>query len=114
TLLLFGAGALLVVVEVIFLPGHGVMVVIGIVLVVLALTESMVDVKHVPLGISWSLGWLPAALTRGFGSFLAAGALLALVARFLPRSRLGRALILEDAVAGSAAAPPSSGLVGRV
>ena len=59
TLLLFGAGAALVAVELVFFPGHGVMVVLGVVLAVLALTESMVDVKRVPLDVSWSLGWLP-------------------------------------------------------
>jgi membrane-bound serine protease (ClpP class) len=112
TLLLFGAGAALIVVELVFFPGHGLMVVLGVVLLVLALTESMVDVKHVPLGISWSLGWLPGALTRGFGSLLAALVTLAAVARYLPSSRLGRVLILKDAVGLPAAAPPS--LVGRV
>jgi membrane-bound serine protease (ClpP class) len=107
TLLLFGAGAGLIALELIFFPGHGVMVVIGVALVVLGLTESMVDVKHVPLGISWSLGWLPGALTRGFGSLLVAIASLAVVARFLPSSRLGRVLILKDSVGVAAAAPPS-------
>jgi membrane-bound serine protease (ClpP class) len=113
TLLLIGGGAALVAIELLFLPGHGIMVVIGVALVVLGLTESMVDVKHVPLGISWSMGWLPQALTRGFGSLLAAGVALAVLARYLPSSRLGRALILSDAVAAQAAAPASPALVGR-
>jgi membrane-bound serine protease (ClpP class) len=112
TLILFGAGATLVAVELLFFPGHGVMVVLGVLLVVVALTESMVDVKHVPLGISWSLGWLPQALTRGFGSLLAAGVALGFLSRFLPRSRLGRALILSDTV-GAAAAAALPSLVGR-
>lgn len=111
TLLLFAGGAGLIAAELIFLPGHGVMIVLGVLLVVLGLTESMVDVKHVPLSISWALGWLPQALTRGFGSFLAASLVLAAFARFLPRSRLGRALILETAVGGPAVGPVS--LVGR-
>ncbi len=63
TLLIFGAGATLVLVEIFFFPGHGVMVAIGMVLAVLALTESMVDLKHVPLDVSWAMGWLPRALT---------------------------------------------------
>jgi membrane-bound serine protease (ClpP class) len=111
TLLFFVAGASLVALELIFFPGHGVMVVIGVALVVLGLTESMVDVKHVPLSVSWSLGWLPGALTRGFGSMLVAVATLAVVGRFLPNSRLGRVLILKVTVGVGTAAPPS--LVGR-
>lgn len=111
TLILFGAGAALVAVELLFFPGHGVMVVLGVILVVVALTESMVDVKHVPLGISWSLGWLPSALTRGLGSLLAAGVALGFLSRFLPRSRLGRALILSDTV--GAPATTSASLLGR-
>ena len=46
TLLLFGAGATLVLLEIFFFPGHGVMVVLGVVLAMLALTESMVDLKR--------------------------------------------------------------------
>jgi membrane-bound serine protease (ClpP class) len=111
SLLLFAGGAALIVVEIVFFPGHGIMVFLGVVLVVLALAESMVDVKHVPLGVSWSLGWLPAALTRAFGSLLVAGGALVVIARYLPRSRLGRVLILEDTV-GKAAAMTAS-LVGR-
>ncbi|MEA2698052.1 MAG: hypothetical protein QOI66_2323 [Myxococcales bacterium] len=106
-LILFGAGAALIAGEILFLPGHGVMIFLGAVLVVLALAESMVDVRHVPLTVSWSLGWLPQALTRAFGSLLVAGGLLAVLARFLPRSRLGRVLILQDTVGTAAAAPPS-------
>ena len=98
TLLLFGAGATLVLLEIFFFPGHGVMVVLGVVLAMLALTESMVDLKRVPLDVSWAAGWLPRALTRAFGSLLAAGATLAFLSRYLPRSRLGRALILKDAI----------------
>jgi membrane-bound serine protease (ClpP class) len=106
-LILFGAGAALIAGEILFLPGHGVMIFLGALLVVLALAESMVDVRHVPLTVAWSLGWLPQALTRAFGSLLVAGGLLAVLARFLPRSRLGRVLILQDTVGTSAAAPPS-------
>ena len=113
SLLLVGVGVALVAGELIFLPGHGVMIVLGVVLVVVGLTESMVDVKHVPLGVSWALGWLPQALTRGFGSLLAAAAALAVVARYLPSSRLGRALILRDAVGAPASAPPPAALMGR-
>jgi membrane-bound serine protease (ClpP class) len=98
TLLLFGAGATLVLLEIFFFPGHGVMIVLGVVLALLALTESMVDLKRVPLDVSWAMGWLPRALTRAFGSLLAAGATLAFLSRYLPRSRLGRALILKDAI----------------
>ena len=73
----------------------------------LALTESMVDLKRIPLDVSWATGWLPRALTRAFGSLLAAGATLAFLSRYLPRSRLGRALVLKDAVGAPAGAAPS-------
>lgn len=98
TLILFGAGAALIIIEVAFFPGHGIMIALGVVLAVLALTESMVDLKRVPLDVSWAIGTLPRALTRAFGSLLAAGATLAFLSRYLPRSRFGRALILSDAV----------------
>jgi membrane-bound serine protease (ClpP class) len=107
TLLLFGAGATLIVVEVFFLPGHGAMVFLGALLAILALTESMVDLKRVPLGVSWSLGWVPGALTRAFGSMLAAGGAMVVLSRFLPSSRLGRILILRDAVDAAVAEPAS-------
>jgi membrane-bound serine protease (ClpP class) len=81
------------------------MVFLGVLLAVLALTESMVDLKRIPIPISWSLGWLPQALTRAFGALLAAGGALVVLARFLPRSRLGRVLILQDAVGVPVAEP---------
>jgi membrane-bound serine protease (ClpP class) len=112
TLIIFGAGVALVAIEVVFFPGHGVMVVLGVALALVALTESMVDLKRIPLTVSWSLGWLPQALTRTFGSLLAAGIALLAVARFLPRSRLGRVLILNDAVGAPASATPAA-LLGR-
>jgi membrane-bound serine protease (ClpP class) len=107
TLIILGAGVTLIAVEIIFFPGHGVMVFLGVLLAVIALTESMVDIKRVPIPVSWSLGWLPQALTRAFGSLLVAGGALAVLTRFLPRSRLGRVLILDDAV-GSAGGEPAS------
>jgi len=117
TLLMFGAGAALIAAELLFLPGHGFMIAIGVALVVLGLTESMVDVKHVPLGVAWALGWLPEALTRGFGALLAAAIALAAIARFLPRSRFGRVLILDDAVGATsktaATTQPPPSLVGH-
>ena len=105
TLLLFGAGAALIVVEIVFFPGHGIMVGLGVLLAVLALTESMVDLKRIPFDVSWATGALPRALTRAFGSLLIAGATLAFLSRYLPRSRLGRALVLKDAVGAPAGVP---------
>jgi len=113
TLLLFAAGAGLVIVEIVFFPGHGFMVGLGVLLAVLALTESMVDLKRIPLDVSWAMGALPRALTRAFGSLLAAGAALAVLSRYLPRSRLGRALILRDTVGGPAGPEPPSPLLHR-
>jgi len=64
TVIVFAAGAALVAIEIMFLPGHGVMVVLGVALAVIALTESMVDLKHVPLNVSWSLGPASAMIRR--------------------------------------------------
>ena len=71
TLLLFGAGATLVVVEIFFFPGHGVMVVLGVVLAMLG--ADRVDGRRQARAARRLLGggWLPRALTRVFGSLLA-------------------------------------------
>jgi membrane-bound serine protease (ClpP class) len=97
---LFVAGAGLVVTELIFFPGHGFVAGFGVLAIVAALVWAMVGGGHVPVGVSWSLGWLPRALTQVFGALILAGLSLAVIAHFLPRSRLGRALVLEDTVGG--------------
>jgi membrane-bound serine protease (ClpP class) len=111
SLLLFAAGAGLVVTELVFFPGHGAVAGFGVVLVVASLVWAMVGGGHVPIGVSWSLGWLPRALTRVFGALLLAVAAMVVIARYLPRSRLGRVLVLEDSV--GAAVDIGAALVGR-
>jgi membrane-bound serine protease (ClpP class) len=100
SLVVFGVGAALVAAELLFFPGHGAVAAFGVLLVVAALVWAMVGAGRVPIGVSWSLGWLPSALTRVFGALLLTGGGMFVIARFLPRSRLGRALILEDTIGG--------------
>ena len=100
SLLLFLGGAGLVIAELIFFPGHGFIAGFGVLAIVAALVWAMVGGGHVPIGVSWSLGWLPRALTQVFGALILAGISLAVIAHYLPRSRLGRALVLEDTVGG--------------
>jgi membrane-bound serine protease (ClpP class) len=100
SLLLFVAGAGLVIAELMFFPGHGFVAAFGVFMVVAALVWAMVGGGHVPIGVTWSLGWLPRALTRVFGAILLVAVGMAVLVRFLPRSRLGRVLVLQDTVGG--------------
>jgi membrane-bound serine protease (ClpP class) len=114
-MILFGVGVALVLLEIAFWPGHGSLVVLGILLILGSLIKAMLNLKHVPLDVSWSLGWVPQALARVFGSLLAAGAGMVLASRFLPRTALGRPLILREVIDGRATAvdPIAEPLVGR-
>jgi membrane-bound serine protease (ClpP class) len=110
-ILLFVAGGALVAVELAFFPGHGAVAVVGIMMILGSLGMALVNMKHVPLDVSWSLGWVPRALTMVFGSLLATLVGMVLVSRLLPSTRLGRRLILETAITASAGEADS--LVGR-
>ena len=101
---LFAAGVVAVGVEVFFWPGHGALAVLGVLAIVISLVLAMLSFKHVPFEISWSLGWVTRALMVVFGSILATAVLMAVVGRFLPRSRLGRALVLDRAITETAGA----------
>ena len=101
-ILLFLVGAAMIGFEVIFWSGHGALAVLGVILVVASLALALVDVKHVPLSVSWSLGWVSSALVRVFGSILLTGVAMALVTRFLPSTRFGKRLVLSQAIAGDA------------
>jgi membrane-bound serine protease (ClpP class) len=103
-LLAFAVGAALVIVELIAFPGHGSIAVVGVLMIIGSLVAALLSVKHVPLEISWSLGWVTSALARVFGSLMITTVAMFFVSRALPRTRFGRALILEDAVTGKASA----------
>ena len=93
TLLLFGAGAALIVVEIVFFPGHGIMVGLGVLLAVLALTESMVDLKRIPFDVSWATRRVAAGadarVRLAAGGRRDAGVPVALSAALAPRPRAG-------------------------
>lgn len=106
-ILLFVLGAAAVGFEVLFWPGHGALAVLGVLLILGSLIGALLDVRHVPFEVSWSLGWVTRALVRVFGSVLATGAAMLVVARLAPSTRFGRALVLDRAIteqAGSAQA----------
>jgi membrane-bound serine protease (ClpP class) len=91
-------GAAAVGFEVLFWPGHGALAVLGVLFIVGSLIGALLDLRHVPLEISWSLGWVTRALVRVFGSVLATGVAMVVVARLVPSTRFGRALVLERAI----------------
>lgn len=106
-ILLFVAGVVAVGFEVFFWAGHGLLAVLGICAIIASLVMALVNMHQVPLEISWSLGWVPRALVHVFGSILATTAAMFVVARFLPKTRFGRSLILQQTLqenAGAAAA----------
>jgi membrane-bound serine protease (ClpP class) len=68
---------------------------------------ALLDVKTVPFEVSVSLGWVTRSLARVMGSMIATGVAMALVTRWLPRTRFGRALVLDTAITASAGAAES-------
>src|SRR5262249_49185850 len=113
--ILFGVGVALVLLEISFWPGHGSLVVIGILVILGSLFGAMLDLARVPLDVSWSLGWVPRALAQIFGSVLATGIGMIVVTRWLPKTALGRPLILREVIDGRATADDviAETLVGR-
>jgi len=96
-LALFILGILLLLVEIFMIPGFGVAGILGIVLICWGLIAAMVE--RYP-GTPWYAlpGWdqLQVPL-RNFGlGLLAAGIGAVFLARFLPRSRLARAIVLDQ------------------
>ena len=103
-LLLVLAGCALVVVEVVAIPGVGVVGFLGVACAVVGLVGGFVDA---PLGTPEGRSDLAAALgTIAGGAVLAAAGAWAIV-RALPRSPIARATVLEATVGGGA--PPSAG-----
>ena len=93
-------GCALVVVEVVAIPGVGIVGFLGVACAVTGLVGGFVDA---PLGTPEGRSDLAAALgTIAGGAALAAGGAWAIV-RMLPRTPLGRATVLEATVGGTAA-----------
>jgi membrane-bound serine protease (ClpP class) len=110
-LLLFAVGAGLVIVEVLFLPGHGSLAVLGVLAIIASLVMALLNMKHVPFEVSWSLGWVMTALTRVFGSLMVTAVAMVFVSRALPNTRFGKPLVLETAI--TAKAGEADSLTGR-
>ncbi len=119
-ILIFGAGAALILVEVFVIPGFGVAGIAGILLMAVGFAMALVEFE-LPLGVSFELGYLQQAVEAV--SIRLAAVILALVAgmvvfsRYLPATRMGRTLILgaeTAATQGYVSAPPDfAGLVGK-
>ncbi|MFI5288668.1 MAG: nodulation protein NfeD [Polyangia bacterium] len=110
-ILLFIAGALLVIFELAFFPGHGAVAGLGMVTIVASLVMALLSVGQVPFEVSWQLGWVTHALTMVFGSLMATGVAMYFIARALPQTRFGKALVLKAAIHGRAGA--AEPLLGR-
>jgi membrane-bound serine protease (ClpP class) len=99
-IILFVAGVAAVVLEVFFFPGHGLVAALGVLAIVASLVLAMISTQHVPLSVNWHGGGLIifTSLRAVFGSILATFAIMALLSRWLPRSRLGRMLTNEQQI----------------
>ncbi|MEO6954221.1 MAG: ATP-dependent Clp protease proteolytic subunit [Polyangia bacterium] len=100
---LFALGFVAVLVEILLIPGHGVLLVCGSLAVMASLVLALVGRTTLPFDVSWALGSVTHALVMVSGALIASVAGLVIVARWLPQSRLGRALVLGDAIHASAA-----------
>jgi len=100
-ILLFAAGVVAVVIEVAFIPGHGALGVVGALAILGSLVLAIMGRSSMPLEVSWALGTVTRALTMVSGALLASVAAMFLIARRLPSTRFGRALVLESAIKAS-------------
>jgi membrane-bound serine protease (ClpP class) len=105
-IILFVAGVAAIVVEVLYFPGHGSVAALGVLLIIASLLLSLISTEHVPLSVNWHGGGLTiyTSLKMVFGSIIATFCILLGVSRWLPRSRFGRALTLEQAITATAGA----------
>ena len=105
-ILLFVAGVAAIVIEVLYFPGHGSVAALGVLAIVASLVLSLISTQHVPLSVNWHGGGLTVytSLEMVFGSIIATMCILAGVSRWLPRSRFGRAITLEQAITATAGA----------
>ncbi|MBI3179560.1 MAG: hypothetical protein HYZ27_07845, partial [Deltaproteobacteria bacterium] len=99
-LLLFGIGAVLLIVELLFIPGFGVAGVAGIALMAVAVVMAFVELE-LPWDTSFELGYVAEAAQMAASRLailmvaLTVGAFV--FSKYLPGSRLGKSVILESA-----------------
>jgi membrane-bound serine protease (ClpP class) len=113
-LILFILGVLLLLIEILVIPGFGVTGIAGIVLIFLSLVGAMTRI--VPGG-PWLPSWpdVEIPILKVLVSVVGTGTVVLLLGRFLPRSRFVNRLALAAATTaadGYTAAPDTSGLVG--
>jgi len=104
TIVMFVVGLVLVGFE-IFVPGHIVPGVIGVLLIVAALVLAFINLDAVPIGVAWRAGWLPDALGSVFGSLGATLLVGWAIVQLLPRTAVGRALVLDACLPSGTGAP---------
>jgi membrane-bound serine protease (ClpP class) len=104
TIVMFVAGLALVGFEV-FVPGHVLPGVFGVLLIVAALVLAFVNLDAVPIGVAWDAGWLPDALGSVFSSLGATLLIGWIIVRLLPRTAFGRALVLDTRLSPGKGAP---------
>lgn len=104
TIVIFVVGLVLVGFE-IFVPGHIVPGVLGVLLIVAALVLAFINLDAVPIGVAWRAGWLPDALGSVFGSLGATLLVGWAIIRLLPRTAVGRALVLDACLPSGTGAP---------
>ncbi len=100
--LLFALGAALLAVE-IFMPGHILPGVLGLICIVASLVLGLLRFDQVPLVVQWEAGWVTRAVAVVFGSIAFTAVLAFASFRALPETRLGKRLLLETTVSGHAA-----------
>ena len=103
-IVMFVVGLVLVGIEV-FVPGHILPGVFGVLLIVAALVLAFINLDAVPIGIAWRAGWLPDALGSVFGSLGATVLVGWVILRLLPRTSVGRALVLNTRLPSGTATP---------
>lgn len=89
----------------VFVPGHVLPGVFGVLLIVAALVLAFINLDAVPLGVAWRAGWLPDALGSVFGSLGATALLGWIISRLLPRTALGRGLVLDTRLSSGTGVP---------
>lgn len=102
---LFAGGALAVALELAFFPGHGAVAGFGVLAILASLVMALIGRDGVPLDVAWALGAVTRALAMVSGAVLATTAVMFFVARRLPSTRFGRALVLDSAIEVSAQPP---------
>lgn len=112
-LLLFLLGVSLIAVEV-FVAGTILPGVFGILCIVAALALGLLDFERVPLHVQWESGLIGSALAVVCGSLLAAVVLVAIALHLLPRSSLGKPLVLAEALEGRVTAPAAAEAAARL